>query len=665
MLNRKHIELGVRSLHTNDGTVVTPESYYEAASEKGIKALAITDLNSVRSFPATRWAAKKRNVKPVFGARVFCSRRYHGNGRVGECEEWFELTLLVKNQTGLRHLYEIITKLNHSDLKNHDTYIDYAEVYRHREGLLMGMTLLDACEQPIPEGVKEGETRKVDPSISFLKADIRDMADYIEVRPLIPWTETPEFIKTANRLLRELSSIGIPAVAVTNANCIREEDEERFREANGLTPSDYARVRYLPDTYDYERLFDWLDEDLERAVVFDNPERILEKIEEIRFPDHDSGIKLSLSGAKEELRKRCFKAAEKKCGSPLLKEIEKRIENELKMISNSGSESWFVIASELVNVLESNGFPHGFRGSVGNTLTGYLLGISNADPVKYDLQPEIFFGLNGEKEADIDLSIPEEARSTVVRRLMTMFDGRVFRGFNHPGEYIVMPFGEDILDHSPLMKNDREEPVHEMTCFSGHEMDCPKIDILSHQLLSELNELRTVTGVKPNDDELEQVPLYDEYFFGVLCLAGKISAVSFSDFVILSGLAHGTNTWTDNAEDLLRNGICSLEDVIAFRDDVYRKLRDHGYEKTEAYRLMELIRKGLGYKLSEDEIDTMRRAGIEEWYIESMKKIKYLFPKAHAIDYAIQAARANWYRVHFPEEYAKVHGKECEDRTVR
>ena len=311
-----------------------------------------------------------------------------------------------------------------------------------------------------------------------------------------------------------------------------------------------------------------------------------------------------LPGLKEELNKRVYEAAGRMYGNPMPKEIQDRIERELDLISSSCSESRFLVASEVVKTLEAGGFPHGVRGSVGNTLIGHLLGISAVDPMRYGLRPEIFLGFEGEKEADIDFNIPEEARE-------------------------------------PLMKR----------------LNCTGLHILGHRLFSELKELQDLTGATPDDDELCQGPIGGAHEPAIAWLMDKAEAKTFADSVILTGLAHGTDTWTGNAELLLKNGTCSLQEVIAFRDDVFEKLLNHGYDPREAYRLMEMIRKGKGYCLTGDEIDAMREAGIEEWYIESLLKIKYLFPKSHGVEYALQAARADWYEKHYPEAHEAVHRK--------
>lgn len=170
---------------------------------------------------------------------------------------------------------------------------------------------------------------------------------------------------------------------------------------------------------------------------------------------------------------------------------------------------------------------------------------------------------------------------------------------------------------------------------------------------------RLFTSPEPLDITAEQsglrtgalsLPGYGTPFVEKMLTAGRPEG--FSDLVKISGLSHGTGTWLDNAEKLLETAACPLSGVIGSREDVYNTLRAYGSDAKFAFRVMELVRKGKAgkYLCPEDET-RMREYGIPDWYIDSCKKIRYLFPKAHAAEFALMAVRLGWYKLYHPMAY--------------
>ena len=249
----------------------------------------------------------------------------------------------------------------------------------------------------------------------------------------------------------------------------------------------------------------------------------------------------------------------------------------------------------------------------------------------------------------------------------------------HPGGIVVLPMGEQIYTFTPV-----QHPANDMTSkiitthFDYHKIDANllKLDILGHQdptMIRMLEDLTDVEATKIRMDDKAVLSLFESTEalgikpediggctlgclglpeFGTPFVHGMLTDAkpkNFSDLVRISGLSHGTNVWLDNAQYFIANGDCTLSTAICTRDDIMIYLIHMGVENERSFKIMESVRKGKG--LTPDMEEDMKAAGVPDWYIESCKRIKYMFPKAHAAAYVMMAMRVAYFKVHYPLAY--------------
>lgn len=128
-----------------------------------------------------------------------------------------------------------------------------------------------------------------------------------------------------------------------------------------------------------------------------------------------------------------------------------------------------------------------------------------------------------------------------------------------------------------------------------------------------------------------------------------IKPTTVSALIKMSGFSHGTDVWTNNAQDLIRNKTATIDEVISCRDDIMNYLIKKGLENSDAFHIMEFVRKNK--VLSEEDLKNMRDHGVPEWYIWSCDTLKYMFPRAHAAAYVMTSLRMAWFKVNYPEAF--------------
>ncbi|SHJ29396.1 PolC-type DNA polymerase III [Lutispora thermophila] len=248
----------------------------------------------------------------------------------------------------------------------------------------------------------------------------------------------------------------------------------------------------------------------------------------------------------------------------------------------------------------------------------------------------------------------------------------------HPGGVMIVPSDKEIYEFTPIQHpaDDADSSVI-TTHFDYHSISgrLLKLDILGHDVPTIIRMLEDITGVPAQSIKLDDkktmslftstealgisledidckvgslgIPEFGTKFVRQMLMDTKPS--TFAELLRISGLSHGTDVWLNNAQDIIRSGKATLKDVISTRDDIMLYLIYKGVQPKLAFKTAESVRKGKG--LSPESEAAMIEKGVPDWYINSCKTIKYLFPKAHATAYVMMSFRIAYYKVYYPEAF--------------
>lgn len=264
----------------------------------------------------------------------------------------------------------------------------------------------------------------------------------------------------------------------------------------------------------------------------------------------------------------------------------------------------------------------------------------------------------------------------------------------HPGGMVIVPQGKSIYEFCPVQRPANDEKSESTTThYDYHVMDeqLVKLDILGHDDPTTIKLLQEYTNI-----EIKDIPLADKDTLKIFSSTESLGVTpeqigteigtygipefgtgfvrqmlvdtkptTFAELVRISGLSHGTDVWLNNAQEFVRKGQATLSQIITVRDDIMNYLIDQGLDNSDAFKIMEFVRKGKPSKEIESwgkYSDTMKKYKVPDWYIESCRRIKYMFPKGHAVAYVMMAMRIAYFKVHQPLAfYAAFLSRKAED----
>ncbi|MBQ5601987.1 MAG: helix-turn-helix domain-containing protein [Clostridia bacterium] len=384
---------------------------------------------------------------------------------------------------------------------------------------------------------------------------------------------------------------------------------------------------------------------------------------------------------KKQLWDKAFDTMRERYGNPTPLEILNRLLTEQAEMQNTDMIVYFNLLAVLSSEAKKQGEYIRVRGGTGASFVAYLLGAIEICPLKphyycpecctvifdnsvddgWDLPEKI---CSCGKEMQIDgHNIPFETYRHVVHR-NTSFDVSMSPNFWRIANSVIKEYFKDC----ELTATEREENRIITYTVTSDKSACA-FTFLADTEFEQYQALERATGTAFERVNFSQNAVLNEFKLGntdgipefrtnfYKDMAEEATPNSFYDLVQISGLSHGTGVWIGNAKELVNQGI-PVRTVIAYRDDVFNHIAQHMLRKGiantgYAYKIMEDTRKGVYFRggISDEMKKQLKDIEIEDWFIDSIGKIQYLFPKAHGVTYVKLAATLMWYKMHYPKEF--------------
>lgn len=754
----KRVELHAHTKSSAMDAVVSAKDLVKQAMKFGHKAIAITDHGCVQAFPEAFHTADE-TIKILYGCEGYLIEA--GSPLARETKR-YHIIIFAQNLTGLKNLYKLVSASN-LEYFHRRPLIPRDVLDSHRDGLILG----SACEagelfRAVLNGEDESEIEKIASYYDYLEVQPIGNNEYLVRNNTVPDRES--LCELNRKIISLADKLGKPVVATGDVHFLRKRDEvfRRILQAGqGYDDADMQAPLYFRTTQEMLDEFSYLPPEKAYEIVVTNTNKIADMIENIR-PVPKGNFPPKIDGSAEDIERIARETAENLYGNPLPREVEERLQRELKSVIGNGYADLYNIARLLVKHSREEGYVVGSRGSVGSSFLAYCAQITEVNSLQphyrcpkcknsefvydesydsghdmpdkncpvcgsayvkdgHNIPFETFLGFKGDKQPDIDLNFSGENQASAHKYTEEIFgEGYVFRagtvstvaektaygyvrkyfeskGINvhnaeierlkqgvmnvktttgqHPGGVIVLPKGHDIHEFTPIQHPaEKKESGIITTHFDYHSIDenLLKLDILGHDDPTMIRMLQDLTGIDPTEIPLDDkavmslflstealgvtpedigsetgtfaVPEFGTKFVRQMLVDTK--PTSMGELIRISGLSHGTDVWTNNAQLLVQKGICTLRNAICCRDDIMIYLINRELPPERAFKIMEQVRKGKKLK-PEDEAE-MREHNVPEWYIESCNKIQYMFPRAHAAAYVTMSLRVAYFKVHYP-----------------
>lgn len=373
-----------------------------------------------------------------------------------------------------------------------------------------------------------------------------------------------------------------------------------------------------------------------------------------------------LKNAEERLRSICYERAKEIFGEDLFEDIKRRIDWELKAIFITDTAFVLLLLMELMEKNSITPNEVSLYGVSGNSLVVYLCGITDFNPLDFDLPPCFVFGINQNKSLDIALSIPSGKYNDLLNSC------KFLEGIDNVICYmpesclcdneikiegiIYIPIGVDVHDAITANICDRKT-ISPKNYYYFHDFFY-KQNILANEELQLLCNLEKRTGVTLDKIKTDDMDILN-FFKTVL----QVPMNSLNDMIKIISFSKGGGVWTGNGEELIASGIASFDEVIVDREEMFNYLKSKGITEEETFCIVESVRKGKGLRKNDEMV--MFEHNVPDWYIKSCNKIGYLPSKSSSISYVLKLCRLAYFRIHYPEvfyeEYSKINSDLLED----
>lgn len=689
----QRVELACHTGYSRMNGIGFAEDWLKFAKKNGISTLVITDKGNVDSYPdfqrQTMW--KYEGIKYIMGADLCITddRNIDGNAATSG-----RLSVLIRNEKGRKNLYRILSE-GEMKYKNGagEPQIPLSILLENRDGLLIG----SGSEEGLLIGAEDYDKRNYD----FL--------DYIE----LPTTN----ISSADfdSLLELADYHKLPAVAVDAPHYMTEDEDDAYRI---LTDQDECDGKWYHGAEMLLKHFEYLGKEKAYEIVVTNSNLIADMCEEVpafeersAYPTIENqddilrdicekALPLKYKNITPEIRQRleweleAIKYSDSAFMFIQIKDVFDRLGLLPFQVGSRGLVGSSMVAylcniSEIepINAKLSPYFFFGMRGDKGPDID-----LNFAESIQHKVRKalETCPGVGSVIKAGTIGTISESYADNLIHKYCEehhryFFDADRNRIVNtltkcvrtrgqHPGGVIMLPIGMDLSDICPVTTVGYGEDVVCTSAYDYHSIDniVYKFDALGHTSPDIITRLYDLTGADPRDISLEDAEVMEmfkcsgdtlprcagvsefstEYALNALKIA---KPQSFEELVKVSAIIHGTDTWLGNAEVLISNGIASISEVLASRDDIYDALIKHGIDEQTAFSITENVRKGKVHKGKTEKWpewkENILAHGVPEWFASSCEKIGYMFPRAHAYSYVMSAWRMAWYKLHFPLEF--------------